>query len=94
MLRQESFASCVTHKISFVQISESNRAELSTSLYVLVAGVDRENRKTFQQNEFSARAQLVSNRHVLDASDEARTHARNRSAELDRFEPRRELTKH
>ncbi len=34
MLRQESFASCVTHKISLVQISESKKAELSTSLWV------------------------------------------------------------
>src|ERR1700730_13261640 len=46
------------------------------------------------EQPFSARAQLVSNRHVLDASDEARTHLGNWSTELDRFEPRRELTKH
>jgi hypothetical protein len=47
-----------------------------------------------ERRPFSARAQLVSNRHVLDASDEARSHPRKWSTEFDRFEPRRQLTKH
>src|SRR5579864_3580569 len=49
---------------------------------------------TEERRPFSVRAQLVSNRHVLDAADEARAHARNWSIELDRFEPLRQLTKH
>src|SRR5216683_3356674 len=116
MLKQESFASCVTHKISPVQISEANKAELSTSLVIdkfvrwrpfphdskriRACTRDRINARHWrsamfaERVPFSARAQLVSNRHVLDAADEARTHARNRSAEFDRFEPPRQLTKH